>query len=147
MIIGVWTYTNPRSWKNLWIAKETTERTLKTALKVLVLGRKWAIVLKYSKVCLFFWSGYSEEARLNISILVAWISKGCLAFSVLTNFPSTIIEEAIVNFLISSKLERESLKTIWTFLKKEPSLISIKPKVLESLTVFTQPLILISFSK
>ena len=57
VMIGVWTYTKPLSWKNLWIAKESTLRTLKTALKVFVLGLKWDTVLKYSKECFFFWSG------------------------------------------------------------------------------------------
>ena len=55
-----------------------------------------------------------------------------------------IIEDEIVSFLTSSKFERLSVKTTCTFLKNEPSLISIKPKFLESLTVLTQPETLIS---
>ena len=33
VISGVWTYTNPRSWKNLCMANAAAERTLKAALK------------------------------------------------------------------------------------------------------------------
>ena len=38
VIIGVFTYTNPLSWKNLWIAYDATDLTLKVALNALALG-------------------------------------------------------------------------------------------------------------
>ena len=57
VIRGVFTYTNPFSWKNLCIAYASALLTRNTALNVLLLGRKCAIVLKYSNECLFFWSG------------------------------------------------------------------------------------------
>ena len=50
-----------------------------------------------------------------------------------------IIEELIVNLQISSKLSKESLKTICKLLKNDPSFTSIKPNVFESLRVLTQP--------
>ena len=54
VISGVCTYTNPFSWKNLWIAYAQRERTRNTAWKVLVLGLKCVMVLKYSSVWRFF---------------------------------------------------------------------------------------------
>ncbi len=132
--------------KNLWIAYATKERTLNTAEKALLLGLKWAIVLKYSKVCLFFWSGYSLLDSPSITIFVALISKGCLLPGVNTSFPSTIIDELILNFSISLKFSRLSSNTTWRFLKKLPSLTSIKPKALELLKVLIHPEIQTSWS-
>ena len=40
VISGVFTYTNPLSWKNWWIAYAIMERTRNTAWNVFVLGRK-----------------------------------------------------------------------------------------------------------
>ena len=54
VMIGVFTYTYPFDWKYSWIANAATLLILKTALNVFVLGRKCAIVRKYSKECLFF---------------------------------------------------------------------------------------------
>ena len=77
--------------------------------------------------------------RLSISIDVAWISNGCFAFSVMPTFPVTFIVELIVSFVISLKFVQLLLKTIWTFLKKEPSFSSINPNVFESLIVLVHP--------
>ena len=85
-------------------------------MKVLVLGLKWAIVLKYSTVCLFFWSGYSGFDTSTISNFVAFSSKSCFAFSVFVNIPVTIIEELIDNLHISLKLSKVFSNTIFTAL-------------------------------
>ncbi len=77
--------------------------------------------------------------KLSISISVACISKGCFAFSVFTRVPIIFIDELIDNLLISLKFDKLSVKTIWIFLKNEPSFSSINPNVLESLTVLTHP--------
>jgi len=50
--------------------------------------------------------------KLSISMLVAWISKGCFAFSVFTSVPVTFIEELIVSLQISLKFDNLSVKTI-----------------------------------
>ena len=91
-MIGEWAYTKFLSWKNLCIAYAAKLLTLNTAEKVLLLGLKWAIVLKYSKVCLFFCSGYELSDSPSTTIFVACISTGCLAPSVETNSPSTNID-------------------------------------------------------
>ena len=57
VIIGVLTYTYPLDWKYSWIANAATLLILKIALNVLVLGLKWATLLKNSLVCLFGWIG------------------------------------------------------------------------------------------
>ena len=57
----------------------------------------------------------------------------------MTTFPVTFIVELIVSFVISLKFDKLLLKTIWTFLKKEPSFSSINPNVFESLIVFVHP--------
>ena len=127
------------------IAYDAAERTLNTALNVLVLGLKCAIVLKYSIECLFFCKGYSGSESAMILTLLAFNSNGCFAFSVFTKSPVTVIDELNVNLQISSKLFNVLSKTICKFLKKDPSLISINPNVLESLTVLTHPETCISF--
>ena len=58
VIIGVWIFTNPLSLRNLWIEKITACLILNIALKVFVLGLRWATSLKNSKLCFFGWIGY-----------------------------------------------------------------------------------------
>ena len=57
VIMGVWTYTKPRSWKKVWMAWAATLRTRKAAENRFVLGRRCWMVRRYSTVCRFFWSG------------------------------------------------------------------------------------------
>ena len=90
---------------------------------MLVLALKWALVLKYSKVCLLFCNGYSKSAFWNTSISLALTSKSCPLPSDLTRVPFTLIVEAIESLETSSKFASPSSKTIWTPLKNEPSLV------------------------
>ncbi len=57
VMMGVVTYTKPRSWKKRWMAKAATERTRNTARKRLVRLRRCWWVRRNSRVARFFCMG------------------------------------------------------------------------------------------
>ena len=139
VMIGVCTYKNPCSLTYLCIAKASMLLTLNTAEKVFDLGLRCAISLRYSKLCLFFCKGKSGEESQTIFTSVAWTSKACFPPWEATNFHSTVSELPTLSLQISSKFLRLFSKTIWIFLRNEPSLSSMNPNVLLSLIVLTRP--------
>ena len=143
VIIGVCTRMKPLSLKNLWIAKESRLLTLNTAEKVFVLGLRWAMVLRYSKECLFFWRGNVSSAAPKRVIFVALSSKACFAPSDFMRSPSIWRLLPVPYFTTSLKFSSSCSKTIWRFFRYEPSLSSINPKVFESLRLLTRPFTMI----
>ena len=60
----------------------------------------------------FFSKPASSDDKFCICISFAFISKACLAPSVFTSFPITLIEELIVNLQISAKLGKLSISLV-----------------------------------
>ena len=118
---------------------------VKTAWKVFVLGLKYAISLKNSMLCLFFWSGYSASVGQTTVISVALSSNGCLFSGVKTKIPFAMIDEPALSFSTISKFLRLFSKTIWSPAKLSPSVKLIKPMFPLALTLLTQPASWISF--
>ena len=56
-MIGVWSQRKPRSCSQRWIAMAAALRTRKTAPRVFVRGRRWAMVRRNSKEWRFFCRG------------------------------------------------------------------------------------------
>ena len=113
MIRGVWTYTKPDSWKKLWIAPASVERTRATAAIVLVLGRKCAIVRRYSKLWRFFARGYVSPGHSpTILKLLLAISNFCLPLDS-TIRPLTSTEHPVVSLLISVVINDSSIFIVY----------------------------------
>ena len=77
----------------------------------------------------------------------AWISNGCFACGVATNFPVTIIAAPTFNFSTSAKFSKPSAYTICNGSKKVPSFTTINPKFLELRMLRTQPPIVTVLSR
>ncbi|MNY22300.1 hypothetical protein D3C86_1559000 [compost metagenome] len=108
------------------MAKDKAWRTLKTALKVLVRKRRWAISLKNSRLCFLGCSGYfSASLSPSISIDVAFTSTLCPFPTDSTTIPFTAIAAPVVmRFNKASSVLLKST-TIWMFPMQEPSFIAI----------------------
>ena len=97
-----------------------------------VLGRRWAIVLKYSRECLFFCKGYSGADAPSKVTFVALISKGCFASGVRMRLPSTITAAPTLYFVTDTtgKMQvypKSQLTDFYTITKREYSFLSAIP--------------------
>ena len=89
VIMGVWTYTKPRSLKNLWIANAACERMRNTAPNRFVLGRRCAISRRNSGEWRFFCRGYDGREAPSTATSSACSSKGWRISGVSTTLPRT----------------------------------------------------------
>ena len=113
---------------------------LSTAPKVLVLGLRWAIVLRNSIECPFFWSGYVSGFASPYRVMsVACISTAWPLPTDSTRFPVAAMHAPVVIFFSSSSLKLAVSTTIWMLFIVEPSFRAMNAMFLFPLFVLTQP--------
>ena len=94
------------------------------------------MVRRNSRVCLFFWRGYSAGQLPSTSMLAAFIS----GVPFLPSTTSPVTRSEVPSLRASSSASPEALSiTICKCLRVVPSLSSIKATFFESLEVLTQP--------
>ena len=115
-------------------------RTRAMAPKVLVRGLRWAISRRNSRVCRFFWRGYSSgSAWPRISRRVALISYFWFLPSDSTNSPTALTLQPVLRDSTRAKSGEEGSTTICRSVRVEPSLIWMKETAPEERRVLTQP--------
>ena len=115
-------------------------RTRAMAPKVLVRGRRWAISRRNSRVCRFFWRGYSSgSAWPSTSRRLALISYFWFLPSDSTSSPTALTLQPVLKDSTRAKSGEEGSTTICRSVRVEPSLIWMKETAPEERRVLTQP--------